>query len=327
MEELVTLSLRRRRSEEKKEKNKGKMTKRFSYIIYSLLLSLVFVGCTDDASEQPECDVTFCVRAAWQDGLGKVNATRALTATDILADGTSDIVINTDDYPTVINVHCSDGTDFTLTKGSALCSTHNDYWTYTASEIYKDNKIKRDNLTFSATATIDDGDELAGEATILDINDQHMLLTLHHTKALLRFAFKLDERYNIIRYIKITNINFNGTDIAVADKVLGTTGQFIAYAYIDPATVTVSKENAIQCTYNIYDKDTDFNASESEIAKHITRRDIVAKNTFKLNALKDKSSNAVTAIQAGYYYDLRVTLNPDYLYVLSEHDNKHITIE
>lgn len=267
----------------------------------------------------------FCIRAAWQNGLDG-STTRALSATDILASGTDDIVINTADYPSTINVHCSDGTDFTLSKGTALCSDHDDYWQYTPSIIYKDKKIEHDDLTFTFSATIDDGDVLTGTAGEGDIsektssNQRHMQITLHHTKALLRFDFKVAESYDKIRYIKVTGIKLNDADCYLKDVVLNASGQLIAYAYIDPTVVTTTYENTLQCTYNIYDKD----AATDE---HLTRKGVVARNTYKLGSLKDAKGNAVAEIRAGYYYDLRVTLNPDYLYVLSEHDNKHITIE
>lgn len=292
-----------------------------------MLIATLLVGaCSEDEDfEQDTADVDFCVRAAWQKGLGGDNATRAFTTTNILTDGLGDIVISTDDYPTTINVKCSDGTDFTLTKGSAPCSYHGDYWQYTPSEIYKDKKIERDDLMFTCTATIDDDDELVGKADKTAISDKtssgqrHMRLTLHHTKALLRFAFKVSEKYDKIRNIRVTKINLNDAECILVDKVLTTSGQFIAYAYIDPAVVTINKENTIQCTYNIYDKDDATDA-------HLTRKDVVAKNTFTLSSLKNNNGISVSEIKAGYYYDLRVTLNPDYLYVLSEHDNKHLTI-
>lgn len=265
----------------------------------------------------------FCIRAAWQNGLDG-STTRALSATDILASGTEDIVIRTDDYPATINVSCSDGTDFTLAKGAALCADHNEYWQYTPSVIYKDKKIERDDLTFNFTATIDGGDDLVGEADKDAISaktasaQRHMLVTLHHTKALLRFAFKVDPKYDKVRYIRVTGIRLNDADCELVDKVLTTDGQFIAYAYIDPTVVTTAYENTIQCTYNIYDKDEATN-------EHLTRKGVVAKNTFTLSSLDLNGSN-VSKLLPGYYYDLNITINPDYLYVLSEHDNKHITI-
>ena len=324
------------------------MTTRFWYIIYPLQvlwLLLMFAACSDEVEQEPQ-DVDFCVRAAWQNGLGgdlqRRGASRALTATDILADVTSDIVISTDDYPATIDVHCSDGTDFTLTQGGAPCTDHSEYWQYTPSEIYKDKKIERDNLTFRFTATIDDGDELVGEADMGDISEKtasaqrHMLVTLHHTKALLRFAFKVSEKYDKVRYIRVIGINLNGNDCELVDKVLTTDGQLIAYAYVDPTVVTTAYTNTILCTYNIYDKDAVFPtsamtevekaATETELSKHLTRQGVTAQNTFKLGSLKDAGGHAVTQITPGYYYDLNVTLNPDYLYVLAEHDNKHITI-
>lgn len=294
------------------------------YYILAIITALLAGACTDDIVQEP-ADVDFCIRAAWQNGLDG-STTRALTSTEILADGTGDIVINTDDYPGTINVICSDGQNFILTKGSDLCTDHSEYWQYTPSIIYKDKKIELDDLTFTFSATIDDGDVLTGTAGKGDIsektssNQRHMKITLHHTKALLRFAFKVSEQYDKVRYIRVTGIQLNGTDCVLVDKVLTQACQLIAYAYIDPTVVTTTYENTLQCTYNIYDKD----AATDE---HLTRKGVVARNTYKLGSLKDAKGNAVAEIRAGYYYDLRVTLNPDYLYVLSEHDNKHITIE
>lgn len=311
------------------------MTTRFWYIIYPLQvlwLLLMFAACSDEVEQEPQ-DVDFCVRAAWQDGLGgdlqRRGASRALTATDILLDGTEDIVIGTADYPVTIDVRCSDGTDFTLTKGSALCGDHGEYWQYTPSEIYKDKKIERDNLTFVFTATIDDGDVLSGTANQAAIsektsaNQRHMLVELHHTKALLRFAFKVSEDYDKLRFIRVTGINLNGTPCYVKDAVLNKTNMtLIGYAYIDPAVVTTSYENTILCTYNIYDKDEATDA-------HLTRKGVVAKNKFTLGSLKKADGvTPVSTIEAGYYYDLKVTLDPTYLYVMAWDDNKqHITIE
>lgn len=293
------------------------MMKDLKYFILALMMVTLLVACHDDDDFAGQ-DVEFCVRAAWQNGLGDGVSTRALTAT-ILADGTADIVIDHEYYPATINVICSDGTDFILEKSVGICAEHNDYWQYTPSVIYKDRKIIRDELEFEATAVVDAtntnpelGDVVEGRFDYRNLHEGHILLTLHHTKALVRFAFKVSAQYDKIRYIKVTKIVLNGKECTLVDKVLTQSGQFIAYAYVDPEVVTTSSENTIQCTYNIYDKD-------DTTTDHITRADVVAKNSFKLNGLSE--------INPGYYYDLNVTLNPDYLYVLSEHDNKHITIE
>lgn len=321
------------------------MQKLFRNILALLLFvgcaALVLVGCADEPDALSGQDADFCIRAAWQDGRNVLTATRALTATDILADGTADIAIDYADYPAVIDVHCSDGTDFTLTKGSALCSTHPEYWSYTPSVIYKDNKIKRDNLTFAATAIVDDEggeDRLEGECGFADIHDRHLLLTLHHTKALLRFAFTLDVKYDKVRQIVVTGIRLNDAPCTLVKKVLSKDNMtFIAYAYVDPTDVTPSRTNTLECTYNVYDREATFtttgapgnaitDTSLEANATHLTRPSIVARNTFTLSRLEFNGS-PVEHLLPGYYYDLRVTLNPDYLYVLSDHDNQHLTVK
>lgn len=100
----------------------------------------------------------------------------------------------------------------------------------------------------------------------------------------------------------------------------------------------------IQCTYDIYENDIveglDPSAQDYETAlatklnddlsAHCTRRSVTATNRFTFGTVTatDNPKNTITKIQAGHYYDLMITINPDYLYVLSEHDNKHhLTIQ
>ena len=93
----------------------------------------------------------------------------------------------------------------------------------------------------------------------------------------------------------------------------------------------------IECTYDIYendiveglepnaegDKDALATALDNDLSTHCTRRNVTATNT---TTLKMAFNSSVVDIKAGHYYDLKITINPDYLYVLAEHDNKHITI-
>lgn len=297
--------------------------KDIKYYILALMTVTLLVACHDDDDYEGQ-EIDFCVRAAWQDGLSCGQMTRALSTTDILAGGTSDIKISTDDYPSTISVSCKkEGAEvlsLTLTKGSSLCGEHPEYWDYTPSFLFRDQLIKREDYKFYASATIDGGDVLKGESDKDDIDDTHLKLTLHHTKALLRFAFKVDPRYDKVRYIKVTGIELNGSACTLVDKVLTQSNQLIGYVYIDPSTVTTTYENTLACTYSIYDKD-------EATDEHLTRKGVVAQNKFTLGSLKKADGvTPVSTIKAGYYYDLKVTLNPDYLYVLSEHDNKHITI-
>lgn len=316
-----------------------------SYIVLSVATLLALASCSNDDTDVSEHDVHFCVQCVWHNG--RVGETRALSATDILAGGTEDISIGTDDYPATINVSCSDGTTFTLTKGNTYCSAHTDYWFYTPSEIYKDNVIKRNDLTFTATAVIDgitndaqelSKDVLTGTATKENLSDAHLQFTLHHTKALIRFAFKVSERYDKVRKILVTGISLKdettSIPVTIVKKVLNKDNMtYLAYAYVDPEVVTTSK-NTIECTYNIYDKDASFpntSVTDADItanSAHLTRHDVTAKNSFTFDKVVFSSSAAEDhKIKAGYYYDLKVTLNPDYLYVLSDHDeNQHLTI-
>ena len=289
--------------------------------IYILLASaLALTACSDETEIQTEQEIHTCVRAVWQNGSETArNATprtRALATTDILANGTNDIVIDAQDYPGTIQVECSDGTSFVLTKGPSRCSTHGSYWQYTPSVFYKDKDIQQGNLTFTATAAIDAetgaGDLLTGTADKACIEGNHLLLTLHHTQALLRFAFKVANKYDAIRLIKIKDMQINGTPCPLVDNVLSTERQIIGYTYVNPEAATYT----FSSTFDIYDK-------HGTTPDHLIKADVKAKNTFSLG----KSGSSISALNAGYYYDLNVTLRPDSLGTLSDHDNGHLTIE
>lgn len=284
--------------------------------IYILLASiLVLTACSDETEMQTAQEMHTCVRAVWHNGLDG-GTTRALTTTDILANGTNDIIIDAEDYPGTINVECSDGTSLVLTKGIAQCSSHSSYWQYTPSVLYKDKDIQRNNLTFTASAVIDaengTGDHLAGTADKDCIQGNHLLLTLHHTQALLRFAFKVVDKYDAIRLIKIKSLQLNGTPCTLIDNVLSTERQLIGYTYINPEAATYT----FRSTFDIYDK-------HGVTPEHLVKPDVTAKNTFTLG----KAGSRISELNAGYYYDLNVTLRPDSLGILSDHDNGWLTIE
>ncbi|MCQ2335387.1 MAG: hypothetical protein MJZ89_06070 [Paludibacteraceae bacterium] len=80
------------------------------------------------------------------------------------------------------------------------------------------------------------------------------------------------------------------------------------------------------CTYDVYDKDLPV-GNPVQLAgdqhEHLNREGVRAVNTFTLGQLGAIEAN----MTAGHYYDLFITINPEYLYVLGEHDNKHLTIE
>lgn len=289
--------------------------------IYILLASiLVLTACSDDTEVQTGQGMHTCVRTVWLNGSETTphatSNSRALVTTDILADGTGNIIIDAEDYPGSIQVECSDGTSFALTKGTIPCSTHSSYWQYTTSVPYNEQKIKQGNLTFTATAVIDAGiglgDQLIGTADKDCINGNHLLLTLHHTQALLRFAFKVVDKYDAIRLIKIKEMQLNGAPCALVDNVLSKERQIIGYTYVRPEAATYT----FSSTFDIYDK-------HGVTSEHLIKANVKATNTFMLG----KQGSSISTLSAGNYYDLNVTLRPDSLGTLSDHDNGYLTIE
>lgn len=110
-------------------------------------------------------------------------------------------------------------------------------------------------------------------------------------------------------------------------------------------TISTNTPITLECTYDIYDKDIVEGLDPSaegykdalatalarDLSAHCTRRSITATNTTTLSRVFNSTSGGtqptpITQLQPGYYYDLKITINPEYLYVLSQHDNKHITI-
>lgn len=349
-----------------------------------LICAMAFVGCGDDGVDVDR-DLTFCVRAVWNNGFGTRNSRADAGNGDadnggynedgspsndptnngpgingnqdyypdydsfakyILSENREQIVIPFEFYPSNIYLTCSNGTPVTLTRTQDNCNEHIDFLHYSADVVFRQLQVERDKLTFVATANVDPifgrpgdaagpnnpilmGDVLKGECNVRNIDDGHMQLTLHHTKALVRFGFKVDEKYDKVRYVRITDIKLNESiNCVIINHVLTTDGTMIAYAYIDPTAVDwLSGDTQISCTYNIYDKDSFDDAYAAAVTEHLTRKAVTAKNTFKFGNLKKNGVSVTSPIQAGYYYDVMVTINPDYLYVLAEHDNKHMKID
>lgn len=287
------------------------------YILSSLVVWLSCVSCSEELEYGGP--VQFCVRAAWENGRGEAG-TRALTATDIL--GTSapnPIEIDYDDYPATVSVKDSEGNAFELTKGDSYCELHDKFYNYTTDYKLIARDIETKNLRFTATATIDEEDELQASEAELAVGN-HLQFTLHHTKALVRLAFKLHEDYDLIRQIQVTEVSFQDKELALATPVLiSKDSKVICYTYVKPSELKVNAGVRLKCKYIVFDKD-------DAALDHPTRQDVVVENTFTFGGLKN-GSQPVTSIEAGYYYDLNITLNPDYLYVLSDHDNKHLTVE
>lgn len=158
----------------------------------------------------------------------------------------------------------------------------------------------------------------------------HILFVLKHRTAMLRLHFAVDSKYDKIRSIVLRSVKINDVQLTITETkelpassreqgmLLNTSTQLFAVAFVNPEKIKATETITFDCTYDIYDKD--------EIgADHCTRKAVTATNKVKLSTLP---APKITELKAGYYYDLTITIDPDYLYVLSEHDNKqHLKIE
>lgn len=158
----------------------------------------------------------------------------------------------------------------------------------------------------------------------------HILFVLKHRTAMLRLYFAVDSKYDKIRSIVLRSVTINSVPLTITETeelplssgeqgmLLKTDVQLFAVAFVNPEKIKATETITFDCTYDIYDKD--------EIgADHCTRKAVTATNEVKLSTLP---APKITELKAGYYYDLTITIDPDYLYVLSEHDNKqHLKIE
>lgn len=300
-----------------------KLSNSLTYIPLSVASALAIASCSNDGIDvQDKPDVHYCVRAEWHNGRGEatrsVSDTRAVSSdiiNTVLATGTSTIGY----YPDNLTFKYGEGSSqsFELTKSTKSCTEHDGIF-YSSTETLPDDVS---SFTFLAV-TSGDGEEFTCE--VRSDNPDHVNFKLTHTQALLRFAFKVSEKYDKIRYIKVKGIKLNNTECPLVDKVLNKDDvTLIAYGFVNPSVAN----HTLACTYDIYDKDAKFDGTmdETTLNTHITRKGVTATNSFTMNNIKDASNNKVS-IQAGFYYDLNITLNPDYLYVLSDHDNKHMTI-
>ena len=218
------------------------------------------------------------------------------------------------------------------------------YYTEGGNAPTEDSKMKK--WTESDIPAFGTKDFISSDATkyLTPVEDKvyrdHIIFDLKHRTALLRLSFKVDEKYDKIRTIVLRNVSVSvkaaettklgETELTLTNSEsldgslgleLSTTEAFYACAYIKPNALDPADSWTFKCTYDIYDKD-------EVTSSNLTRKNVTATNTVTLSNLPaPQGKSKITFFEEGYYYDLNITINPDYLYVLSEHDNKHITIE
>lgn len=179
-----------------------------------------------------------------------------------------------------------------------------------------------------------------------DNKSAHVLFDLKHYTAMLRLFYGYSSKYAkvrniVLRQVKISSLNgtkkVNTLDLAERARFttidgapgfhLSTSSKAFGYLYVNPDNdkILVSTKLLLECTYDIYDDeafDSDGNPIADDISAHRTRKNVTAvSSAFTLK------SASITKLESGKYYDLSVTINPDYLYVLSEHDDKAVTVK
>lgn len=226
------------------------------------------------------------------------------------------------DYPEQICVVPSTGIPYIIEKGG-----ENDNSGYVAYHVAAGSPtdLQMEGKTFKAYAPelwtevpeISPCDYLSGDGSY-NWDKAHLFFELKHATALLRFRFKVHEKYDRSRQVLLKNFKLNAIDITVKDggALMGTTLACKAVCYVNPTFINQGGTLNLSCTYDVYDKD-------GISTEHLVRGNEIATNSLTIG----KAGSTIESIQVGKYYDFNITINPDYLHVMSDHDNKYLIIE
>ena len=334
-------------------------------ILYVLVISL-FASCSDEADFVSDDDtpVTFSARSEWLPG--RTVDTRSIhesvknpatltpgwlyiTAKDQNGNNAdpasflvkpADIKTDPDDpsgYTDYHGFYLKEGGAWTLQKKIAFSRGQAKNLKFTA-YYYHENGVEPDLNTMTLPLDIPDfgsKDYMYSDAVTYpsSVGDKeyrdHILFDLKHRTALLRLYFKVASSYDKIRNIVLRKVSINDCELTITDTkelpspepgmLLTQSSNLFACTYINTTNIKAGTDLTFKCTYDIYDKDLPIDA------EHCTRKGVTATNKVKLNSLP---APTITSLEQGKYYDLTITIDPDYLYVLSEHDNKmHLKIE
>jgi hypothetical protein len=172
----------------------------------------------------------------------------------------------------------------------------------------------------------------------------HVYLLMNHLYAALQFSIKVNTDYNQLRTIKLTKLELQSTISATATVTAtltpngdGTSPLSISQSLIsgNSSWLTVydgeeqvldditpldlacfaapgsdNKSFKMRTTYNVYDR-----------KGNLIRKESTAENTLTLKFDSEK-----TALVAGEKYTFNLTVNPTYLYVLSDPDLDNPTV-
>ena len=255
--------------------------------------------------------------------------TRAYTRAD------DDITIAESEYPDTVIVSYTDGaTPLTLTK-SGTDDTDGYYAYHTASQSL--TKADATGKTFTAHTCVPFSEARLGELmssipafstydylkgeTIYDGTASHILFTLAHQQAMVRFCF---QEVDALRSFRLTKLMIGDVTVFEGNQLISsTTMTALASVYVSPSLSDANKTQTITCTYDVYDLGADGYQDGSALAgatvdDQLTRKGVTVRNKVTLSFTAATEHPFPTA---GYYYDLQITLDPDFLYVLSDNDD------
>jgi len=169
-------------------------------------------------------------------------------------------------------------------------------------------------------------DYLLAEGDNVKILGTKVTFSLAHQTAWIRFKLMVSSDYLALRDFDLTSLSIEASQKDDSDNSLFTQSASITDSnkqltdspvqyfdfYVSPTTLSSLENQSLIVTakYDVKDK-----------TGQLTRKDCVAKNKLVFSSLKDSSGNSVV-LSSGKYYDIIITLAPDFLYVLSDNDNK-----
>lgn len=317
------------------------------YISYILFFSILagalplVTSCSDDDEASDNGTVQFGVTSAWQ----KADLTRALTEPDapttpaisyVYVQATPKAAYSSTYSSVSFPIYPAKAGSYTLDDKTGYMQFHtNDpenevlvklddikKYDYTAKSMFPgDSWTSPYKEPWTSVPAYGHDDYLLAESSDTKIQIPHVLFTLKHQTALIRFVLGVDEDYVKMRDFKLKSIKVyksnggtekvptfeessdyevNGYTSAAGDS-LTTEGSLFLSFYVNPALLTGNiKTVKVVAVYDVYDK-----------SGQLSRKDCQASNTLTLNP---------DNLTKGYYYDILTTIVPDFLYVLSDND-------
>lgn len=206
-------------------------------------------------------------------------------------------------------------------------------WTF---YIYNPNIDNKEGDAWIATIPLFDTRDFCYTpyAATLDFESYHINFQMRHTQAMLRFWVGVAEKNSAPQYGDIRNIKLTEFKVTpIINNIIQTEQAFLAESkaidkyvtpdgilpltlYINPTVLNTYKANSqnvsisLDITYDVYDMDN-----------LLTREGCQA--SALLNISNPPSGNLTAAFPTvGYYFDYNILVDPHFLYVLSDNDDK-----